>query len=259
MIEEAYYKLLNDVLRGYSRSTPSKILRLRPNQIFVFGTDRNGTQKYGAAGIAAKSFGAKPKVIDGITGMCYALPTMGFSEEELGLAVVRFEQFVRTNMQYTYLVTPVGCGHAGFNVAKVAEMFKGLLGLANVMLPDAFLKVYRAECHQFFSSKNESNKPIQSTTSDGIDNILAYYDENVHDIIRYLFENGIPFNRDGGFAITDVEGRVIAEAELGIETEKIVFMPFNSQSENAFKNNGYTIYDPIEYINSKLNKKCLSD
>lgn len=258
MVEEAYYKLLNDVLRGYNRSTPSKILRLRTNQIFVFGTDRNGTQKYGAAGVAAKNFGAKPGVVDGMTGMCYALPTMGFSEEELSHAVIRFEQFVRTNMQFTYLVTPVGCGHAGFDVATVANMFKGLLGLVNVMLPETFLKVYRTECHQFISSQKETDILVQDT-SDDIGNILVYYDERVHDIIRYLFENSIPFNQDGGFSITDVDGRVIAEAELGIETEKIVFLPFNSQSENAFKNNGYTICDPIEYVNSKLNKRCLSD
>lgn len=251
MVEEAYYKLLNDVLRGYNRSTPTRITRLRPNQIFVFGTDTNGTQKYGAAGIAAKNFGAKPGVVDVQTGMCYALPTMGFSEEDLSHAVIRFEQFVRSNMQYTYLVTPVGCGHAGFDVVKVAGMFKALLGLTNVMLPEAFLKVYRAECHNYFSSKQYPAEPSTTKESDPLDDILIYYDEKVHDVVRYLYEKNIPFNHDGGFSLTDENGSVIAEAELGIEDERIVFMPFNSQSELAFKNNGYTICDPTDYVNSK--------
>ncbi len=125
-MEEAYCKLLNDILRGYDRCTPTKIVTLRNNQLFVFGTDCKGSQKHGAAGLAAKSFGAKVGVVDGPTGMCYALPTMGFTEQDLTNAVERFEQYVRTNMKYTYLVTAVGCGHARFDVTKVANMFKGL-------------------------------------------------------------------------------------------------------------------------------------
>ena len=51
---EAYYKLLYDVLRAYNRCTPSKVLRLRNDQVFVFGTDAKGSQRYGAADLAAK-------------------------------------------------------------------------------------------------------------------------------------------------------------------------------------------------------------
>lgn len=54
-MEEAYYKLLYDILCGYDRTTPKNIVNLRNNQIFVFGTDVQGSQIHGAAGIAAKS------------------------------------------------------------------------------------------------------------------------------------------------------------------------------------------------------------
>jgi hypothetical protein len=101
--------------------------------------------------LAAKRFGAQVGVVDGPTGMSYALPSMGFTEQDLAHAVERFEQYVRANMKYTYLVTAVGCGHAGFDVEKVANMFKGLLGLNNVMLPKPFLKVYRSECYRYFN------------------------------------------------------------------------------------------------------------
>ena len=54
-----------------------------------------------------------------------------------------------------------------------------------------------------------------------------------------------------GFYLKDEEDIVIAEAELGIESEKIVFFPFNSQSELTFKNQGYKICTPEEYLNTK--------
>lgn len=52
-MEAAYYNLLYDVLKGYDHCTPSKIVSLRNNQIFVFGTNKYGSQKHGAAGLAA--------------------------------------------------------------------------------------------------------------------------------------------------------------------------------------------------------------
>ncbi len=248
-MEEAYYKLLNDILRGYDRCTPSKIVNLRNNQIFVFGTNKYGSQKHGAAGLAAKSFGAKVGVVDGPTGMCYALPTLGFSEEELANAVERFEQYVRSHLGYIFLVTAVGCGHAGFDETRVANMFKGLLGLRNVMLPDIFLKIYRKECNDYFSVaafENENDSKI--AIKDEIDSILQYFDDSVHDVIRYLIKNEIPFNQEGGFELCDENGTIIAESELGIEIEKIVISPFNSQSMIAFKNYGYTVLTPEEYL-----------
>ena len=36
VMEAAYYNLLYDVLKGYDHCTPSKIVSLRNNQIFVF-------------------------------------------------------------------------------------------------------------------------------------------------------------------------------------------------------------------------------
>lgn len=66
-----------------------------------------------------------------------------------------------------------------------------------------------------------------------------------------MLANNIKFNSNGDFVISDDSGAVIAEAELGIETEKVVFFPFNSQSERAFKNNGFIILEPSEYLQSK--------
>ena len=74
---------ISTILSTYDRRTPNHIFALRPNQIFVFGTDTKGSQKFGAAGIAAKKFGAQIGVVDGPTGNCYALPTRGFTISDL--------------------------------------------------------------------------------------------------------------------------------------------------------------------------------
>ena len=245
-METAYYNLLYDVLKGYDRCTPSKIVSLKNNQIFVFGTNKYGSQKHGAAGLAAKSFGAQIGITNGLTGMCYALPTMGFDIHILGKAILQFEQFARNNRDKTFLVTPIGCGHAGFNVEDVAPFFKGCIALKNVMLPEQFIRFFRLECIDKLGLRNAA-----SDQKEPENDIFSLYDNSVHHVIEYLQLHSIPFSPDGGYTLLDSDGNVIAEAELGIESEKVVFNPFNSQSEIAFKNNGYKICSPEEYLNSK--------
>lgn len=230
---------------SYNRKTPNHIFNLRPNQIFVFGTDRRGSQRYGAAGLAAKRFGAQIGVVEGKTGMCYALPTRGFTEKDLENSVERFKQYVKANTQFTYLVTAVGCGHAGFNVVNVANMFKELIDYSNVMLPEQFLDVYKQQINESTTRCQIANKKDPYTA------VLKYFKDELHNVVRYLLEHNIPFNHDEGYVITEADGSVVAEAELGIETEKIVFNPINSQSKTAFMNNGYAILTPDEYFNTK--------
>ena len=251
---EMYYRQLTDLLSSYDRFTPSRIVSLKPHQIFVFGTDQQGSQRYGAAGIAAEKFGAQHGIIEGPTGSCYALPTKGFSVNELSKSVARFEHYVRHNSNSMFLVTAVGCGHAGFDVNEVAHMFQGMIGLNNVMLPREFIEVYRKDCREHLPTVHSAtSKPQVKTNAEHFDNtILQYFDESLHNVVKYLLVNNIVFNHDCGFTLTDANGVVIAEAELGIEQEKIVFLPFNSQSEIAFKNSGYIIYEPEEYLKTKI-------
>ena len=243
---EAYYKLLYDVLRAYNRCTPSKVLRLRNEQVFVFGTDAKGSQRYGAAGLAAKKFGAQIGVKNGRTGNSYALPTMDCTLEELGAAILQFELYARENKGLTFLVTPIGCGHAGFKVEDIAPYFRGCVALGNVMLPEEFLSFFRKECIEKLHIK-EKRSESKSQEAD----YYQLYDESVHPILKYLEAYSIPFSKDGGFSLVDENDNVIAEAELCIESEKIVFYPFNSQSELALKNAGYTTMDADSYLNSK--------
>lgn len=235
----------SDVLKEYDRFTPNHIFSLRPNQVFVFGTDKRGSQKYGAAGMAAKKFGAKIGIIEGATGFCYALPTKGFTIEDLQNAVSRFKDYVDNNPQLTYLVTPVGCGHAGFYVNEVSALFKDFITYKNVMLPKVFIDEYAK------MPVNSSQEVEEVSTQ--INSSIDERDTPISKLINYLKANGKRFNESGTFSIKDEEGNVIAEAEIGIESEKKVFCPFNIQSANAFRYRGYTITDPLDYL--KINKE----
>lgn len=233
-----------EILKTYDRRTPNHIFSLRPNQVFVFGTDTKGSQKYGAAGIAAKRFGAQVGVVEGPTGNCYALPTRGFSMNAFSMAVERLLQHIKDNPKQIYLITPAGCGHAGFDVNKVAELFKELLPNKNVMLPEMFLNVYRENI----------TRTIPSITSDGQASpqaIIPMVENKLTGIIKYFQKNNIPYDLDKGFELCDKDGNVIAKAELGIEKQKVVFFPYNSQSEATFRNNGYRIENPNEFIQSQ--------
>lgn len=235
---------ITEILESYDRRTPNHIFCLRPNQVFVFGTDTKGSQKYGAAGIAAKRFGAQIGVVEGPTGECYALPTRGFSIEVFSKAVERFSQHVKDHSNQTFLVTPVGCGHAGYDVKKVAELFKDLLLIENVMLPELFLNVYREDIAE--SSTNIALDEHASIAGD-----ILNVEDRLSCIIRFFEKNHLPYDLNKGFELCDKDGNVIAKAELGIEKQKIVFFPYNSQSEATFRNYGYRIEDPNVFVQSQ--------
>ena len=183
----------------------------------MFGTDRQGSQKYGAAGLAAKSFGAQAGVSNGLTGNSYALPTKGVSLGELKDCVCEFEKFAREHSELKFLVTAIGCGHAGMDVTQVSDLFIGCVALKNVYLPHEFMLQYR----QFCNTKLNICKQIVPQG----DNVLDNFSDDLHPIVNYMLEHSIPFDHDGSFFLRNESGKVLAEAELGIEVEKVAFLP----------------------------------
>lgn len=121
--------------------TPEKITRLEPGQIFVFGSNLDGRHGKGAALTAMRKFGAKYGVAEGLTGQCYALPTVGKRLSRMPLRDVeahclKFVKFARTRPDLTFLVTPVGCGLAGFSPRQIAHFF--IDAPDNCILPKCF-------------------------------------------------------------------------------------------------------------------------
>lgn len=119
---------------------PDNIDFLKSEQIFVFGSNKEGQHYGGAAAYAHKYFHAEWGVGEGITGLCYALPTME-GIVEMDNAVQRFTEHALDDPDHNYLVTAVGCGIAGYTPDEVAPMFLEAAALPNVYLPQCFWDV----------------------------------------------------------------------------------------------------------------------
>lgn len=126
-----------------TRTTPSRITSLAPGEIFVFGSNLAGRHGKGAALTAAKLFGAKRGVGHGFMGRCYAIPTKDSHLKPLSLAGILqvvdvFRQFASDYPSYTFLVTPIGCGEAGYDPEEIAPLFGEEL-TPNIVMPESFL------------------------------------------------------------------------------------------------------------------------
>jgi DEAD/DEAH box helicase domain-containing protein len=76
--------------------------------------------------------------------------------------------------------------------------------------------------------------------------ILSNFDEALHNIVRMLFENNIEFNTEYDFDLIESD-IIIASAELGTHTKKIVVNPFDEESKQTFIKNGYKVYSPDNF------------
>ena len=138
-----------DGLTLVNRNTPSQIDRwAKSGHILVYGSGKDfaGETKSGSllrdnepiGYIANRRFGSKHQ-LEGLVGNSYAIPTVGYTMEEIGKGVERFTAFVNEHPELTFLVTNVGCSKkAGFTLAEIAPMFSCIAGNANVMLPKEF-------------------------------------------------------------------------------------------------------------------------
>lgn len=124
-----------------SRYTPEHISQLAPNEIFVFGSNLEGMHGGGAARYAYEHFGAQWGKGVGMAGQTYAIPTMQGGAETIKPYVDEFIRFARRYPQCKFLVTPIGCGIAGFTPLQIAPLFQEAVAMQNVTLPKEFYDV----------------------------------------------------------------------------------------------------------------------
>lgn len=120
------------------RTSPDIINDLNENEIFVFGSNLEGSHGGGAAAIAARKFGAIWGQGVGLQGQSYGIPTMHGGISAIKPYVNEFIEFAKNNAQLDFLVTRIGCGIAGFREEEIAPLFKNATSLENVYLPDTF-------------------------------------------------------------------------------------------------------------------------
>ena len=123
------------------RVTPDFITELKEGEVFVFGSNKEGMHGGGAARIAYKEFGAIWGEGVGMTGRCYAIPTMDGSLDIIRKHVDDFTEYAAAHPELTCLVTRIGCGIAGWRDSEIAPLFGKASELGNVTLPEEFWKI----------------------------------------------------------------------------------------------------------------------
>ncbi len=126
----------------YNREfTPAWIKGLKENEIFVFGSNLGGFHGGGAARVALEQFGAVWGQGVGLQGQSYAIPTMHGGVDVIKPYVDEFIAFARDHRELKFLVTPIGCGIAGFAIEEIAPLFAAAIDDENIILPESFVKV----------------------------------------------------------------------------------------------------------------------
>lgn len=109
-------------------NTPENITELKDKEIFVFGSNVAGNHAGGAAKLAKEKFGAEEGIGEGLTGKCYAFPTLdGFgprNRTELFDSSLKLFATAQALPEYIFFLTKVGCGIAGFTEKEIAPIFK---------------------------------------------------------------------------------------------------------------------------------------
>jgi hypothetical protein len=128
------------------RITPNIIKRLEDNQVFVFGSNRQGRHGKGAALVARNKFGAIYGQSKGLQGQSYAIVTKELrkdydpvSLDEIKEGIDNFIIFAKENTHLTFYVVELGCNLAYFTVEEIAPLFKQAIRLKNVYLPQRFI------------------------------------------------------------------------------------------------------------------------
>jgi len=112
--------------------------------IFVFGSNLMGIHKKGADLTALEKHGAILGQGIGLQGTSYAIPTKETPRRSLDLIsinkfVADFLSYASYTPEHTYMVTPIGCGLAGWRPKHIAPMFYRVFNLKNVKLPKEFV------------------------------------------------------------------------------------------------------------------------
>ena len=107
-------------------------------KIFVFGSNLAGRHGAGAALYARKHYGAEYGVGFGPTGCAYALPTKDrqlrtLPLDQITLYIAEFLRYAEAHPDDEFLLTPIGCGLAGYRRDQIKPIVESLRRPSNVI------------------------------------------------------------------------------------------------------------------------------
>lgn len=123
------------------RITDSLVVSLKPDEVFVFGSNLGGFHGGGAARAAYMKFGAVWGQGVGMQGQSYAIPTMQGGVETIAPYVDEFIEYAKNHPEKRFLVTEIGCGIAGFAPEEIAPLFVNAVDVENITLPQRFWEI----------------------------------------------------------------------------------------------------------------------
>ena len=144
-----YGKQINEQVK--QEFTPEDIQSLKPNEIFVFGSNTEGRHGRGAALTAKTKFGAKQGQSEGLQGQSYAIVTkdlakgersdlngyngLDFIDKQIGELIA----FAYKNPNFKFYVAKIGTVLAGWTIKEIGEIWnnQGILP-NNIILPKEF-------------------------------------------------------------------------------------------------------------------------
>ena len=136
-------------MAGFYTGELHKELFIDTMNIFVFGSNEAGRHGAGAAKFAREGIGYPYYEYDGQIGNAYALPTKDawigtLPIEAISKYVLKFLNHAHANQQYTYYVTPIGCGLAGYKHEDIAPLFIKGLQLPNLVFCEEWKVIYES-------------------------------------------------------------------------------------------------------------------
>ena len=133
----------NEAFAG--RVTPTRVSVLRPDEVFVFGSNDMGAHNGGAARLAVQRFGARMGVASGPQGQCYAIPTVGvgIGPDEIRAEFHRLVEHAVAHPEKIFLVTALGCGHGGYDPDTMSRMLEEGINVPNIHFPMAFWNEFK--------------------------------------------------------------------------------------------------------------------
>lgn len=120
-----------------------RIESLKPNQVFVFGSNANGHHIGGAARQAYDHFGAIWGQAGGMQGQSYGIITLDENMQKVPIDYIG-RQLQALNLQakampkLEFLLTLIGCGIAGFSIEEIKSESIKIDWNDNVVVPDEF-------------------------------------------------------------------------------------------------------------------------
>ena len=254
---------------GRPQYTPNAIASLKPDEVFVFGSNLQGRHGGGAARVAVDKFGARWGQGVGLQGQSYAIPTMQGGLETIRPYVDQFIAFAEVHEELFFYVTRIGCGIAGFKDEEMATLFDAALELDNVCLPESFAKILE---EQRRDKRKEPFPGISRTAS------VRLYQQGQ---VRTLADIAITLNGQNHYTDLDAFMKDFDEAiksyvrrgTIGSEICKAIECQIRSNETALFSANGYLDFDaliemvdgltvsnksnPLEFIYSRREKTKL--